>query len=378
MKPSNPEGGNWLDANELKAKVSIIDVLAKYGLLRDMTPRGDSLSGPSPFHQGHHSLRVNTERQIWNDMNGRPDGDNGRPVAGNVLGLIQALEGCTFRQALEIAASRFTSTEEPPLKVASALREEAVSEEPAPAFGKALRGLRHDVPFLAERGISPKIAKAYGVGAGVRGMMKGLLACPVRSVDGTIQGYTGRRIRDSGQEIPLWRSPAGLPISDHLFGLHRARATKAGRKAIEDFGLILVQSPIDVLKLAEARFLNAVALMSPRISEKQKALIVDPEINPSRRVTLAMDRSEVGRAGRRAIARELIHSAYVRYAVWDALSTNATSPDRLSREELQMLLALPRAVSSHECEPALVGSSAQSSAAVPAHKGASQSGRKRG
>ncbi len=330
----------WLDANEIKKQVSIKDVLASYGHLEHMTERGTSLAGPSPFHEGEQSLRVQTERQIWNDMNGRPNGDNGRPVAGNVLGLIQALEGCSFRRALEIAATRFVSTEDARGEVAAALRDEATSTPPTPAFGKELRGLRHDVPLLTDLGISPKTAKAYGVGAGIRGMMKGLLACPVRSLDGTIQGYAGRRLGEANGALPTWKNPPGLRISDHLFGLHRSLSLASGRKAIEEYGLILVQSPVDVLKLAEHRYLNCVALMGPQLSETQRDLITNPSVNPTRRITLSLNNSEIGAKGKRSAARMLIERAFVRYASWSALQTEQTSPAHLSRDQLRELLSL--------------------------------------
>lgn len=94
----------WLDAESLKA-ISVRTVLEEYGLLENLTERGPTLNGPSPFSEGG-ILSINMEKNVWNDSWGRPEIE-GRPVPGNVIGLVQAIEKVSFRRALEILSQRF-------------------------------------------------------------------------------------------------------------------------------------------------------------------------------------------------------------------------------------------------------------------------------
>ena len=88
----------WLDADEIKRRVSITEVLEKYGHLDGMKQSGKRLKGLSPFREeSRPSFFADTEKNIWNDFGGRPEG-----VPGNVIGLVQAFEGCGFREALVI------------------------------------------------------------------------------------------------------------------------------------------------------------------------------------------------------------------------------------------------------------------------------------
>lgn len=379
-KQTSPGKRAWQDVDDLKARTDIRDVLAGYGLIESMRSRGTALLGPSPFYEGGGlSFRVDLKRGIWNDFQGRPEG-----CKGNVVGLVQALEGCPFPRALQIVAERFagqtrTSLEqtlpatapEPtqtpptgrPAKPRVSGRSRARSRKQAPSsrapapegggqspgdgehegdpelFGKELRGLRYDVPLLAERGISPAIAQAYGVGYCSRGLMKSRLAAPVRTPEGQIAGYVGRSLKPAPRDA-LWKNPAGFARSHYLFGLHRTLDSAAGRKAVKDYGLVVTQSPLDVLRLVESGFANAVALMSASMSRRQLELLVDPTLNPTRRITLLMDNDEAGQTGKREVASKLIHVAFVRYACWKALETEHTSPDRLDDEQLRQVLSL--------------------------------------
>ncbi|MCB9716995.1 MAG: toprim domain-containing protein [Myxococcales bacterium] len=352
-------------------------MLDGYGLLPAMTRQGTAMVGPSPFHEGDApSFRVDLERGIWNDFQGRPEG-----CRGNVVGLVQALEGCPFPTALRIVAERFaephdgSASQTPPVTDDEAPEERAgppptrarprqprgpgtvtpegadlalpqgsSADDPeaeAPLFGKELGGLRYDVPLLAERGISSATAKTYGVGYCSRGLMKSRLVAPVHTPEGEIAGYVGRAVRPVPR-TELWKNPAGFPRSHYLFGLHRATETGAGRKAVKDYGLVVVQSPLDVLRLQEAGYPNGVALMAATLSRRQLELLVTPALNPTRRVTLLLDNDAAGQAGKREAATALIHHAYVRYACWKALQTEHTSPDRLDNEALRQLLTLSR------------------------------------
>lgn len=398
-KNTRGEGSSgWLDADHVKEQLPIIRVLEHYELLGQLDVQGGAAVGLSPFHDSQvRSFRVELERNLWNDFSGRPRG-----CAGHSIGLIQALEDCSFREALEIAADLAGITREtrdaasqvlgvegkpreasgepnkPPRarKHASRARrgghrrsgievdskhaqlDQSAPPRPAspgsppkdpdsseeyegsPPFGKELRGLQHDAPFLRELGISEKTAKAYGVGMAVRGLMKSLLACPVY-IPGTdtVAAYVGRRPRPKTDQHP-WKNPSGFRRSEHLFGLERALVTRAGQRAVERHGLLVVQSPLSVLRLAESGLLNAVALMDTEVSSVQADLLTDPAFNPAGKLTLMLNADERGEQGKREAARRLIYRAHIRYAAWHLLDGRQVSPKDLDDEAIRVLIGL--------------------------------------
>ena len=396
-KNKRGEGSSgWLDADQVKEHLPIIRVLEHYELLGQLDVQGGAAVGLSPFHDSQmRSFRVELERNLWNDFSGRPKG-----CAGHSIGLIQALEDCSFREALEIAAGlagitretrdaatqvlgvegkpregsaesttrararkhasrarrekhrpsmaevdpEETSVERSPSPgPASPLKDPDSSEEHegSPPFGKELRGLQHDAPLLRELSVSEKTAKAYGVGMAVRGLMKSLLACPVY-VPGTetVAAYVGRRPRPKPDQHP-WKNPSGFRRSDHLFGLERAAATRAGQRAVERHGLLVVQSPLSVLRLAESGLLNAVALMDTEVSSAQADLLTDPAFNPAGKLTLMLNADERGEQGKREAARRLIYRAHIRYAAWHLLDGDQVSPKHLDDDSLRALIGRP-------------------------------------
>lgn len=315
--PSRPQNEAWLDAEQLKS-VSIRQVLESYCLLDRLTERGPTLVGPSPFSDGGQ-LSVNLEKNVWNDSYGRPEVD-GRIVPGNVIGLVQALEGVPFRQALEILNDRFMRAAAEPVdpveagaqtraRTSAALRRESVDAKARgnTPFGKELQGLKADVPFLRSLGISPELAKAWGVGWCSRGLLRGRIAFPVRSADGTVMAYVG--LATKVDEIELWKFPSGFQRSLELFGIDRVHRDETLRQQAIEHGLVLAETPLEVLRLqSEGQPRAVLSPMGPELSEAQLAMLLDPTINPTARLTLT------GEGSRRAWASVLIRRAWVRFA----------------------------------------------------------------
>jgi DNA primase len=301
----------WLDAESLKS-VSVRAVLEEYGLLKNMTERGPTMNGPSPLSEGG-VLSINLEKNVWNDSWGRPEID-GRPVPGNVIGLVQAIERVSFRRALEILSQRFAQeprdqgnqTRE---QTAAVLRQESVEakREGNTPFGKELKGLKADVPFLQEAGISPELAKAWGVGWCSRGLLRGRIAFPIRRADGMVMAYVGLSPKAEDPE-GLWRFPSGFQRSLELFGIDRIHADEVVRQQALEHGLTLADDPLEVLRLQQDGVLTAVSPMGSKLSAEQIAMLLDPKINPTGRLTLA------GKLYRYAWATDLIRRAWVRYA----------------------------------------------------------------
>lgn len=300
----------WLDADALKV-ISVQEVLDRYELLEGLTQRGPTYSGPSPF-SGGGTLSVNTEKNVWNDSWGRPEIE-GRIVPGNVIGLVQAIERVPFRRALEILHERFaggsrSEAETIRAKTATTLRRQSTEarREGNVPFGKELKGLKADVPLLRDAGISPDTAKTWGVGYCSRGLMRGRVAFPIRSTDGTVVAYTGLSTK---QEAPegRWKFPSGFQRGLELFAIDRIHQDEVVRRKAADFGLALAGDPLEALVLQLAG-VPAVSPMGPELSEAQLAMLLDPRINPSARLTLGDGPS------RRVWATALIRRAWIRFA----------------------------------------------------------------
>lgn len=302
----------WLDAQALKA-VSVKSVLEHYGLLDALVQRDSTLSGPSPFSEGG-VLSVNLEKNVWNDSWGRPQID-GRVVPGNVIGLVQAIEKVPFRRALEILHERFAdpqgrAADQTRARTGEALRSEAVQAkaEGNTPFGKELKGLKADVPFLREAGIPPELAKSWGVGWCTRGLLRGRIAFPIRSSAGELMAYAGLSPKADAPE-GRWKFPSGFQRSLELFGIDRVHQQEAVREQARDRGLVLVEDPLQVLRLTRQDVLGVVSPMGAELSETQIELLLSTAINPGQRLTLLATEPF-----RRTWARALIRRAWVRYA----------------------------------------------------------------
>jgi DNA primase len=335
----------WIDAAEIKRKVSIERVLTHYGLLSRLERKGETLRGISPFRsETEASFFVHVDGK-WNDLGGRPVIED-KEVPGNIIGLVMALEKCSFRKALlklnELAAQPASPQTSPPAtesklprpaepalaNVVNETREraaEATSEKGTvnESFGRALTGLKYDVPFLADRGLTPEKAKSWGVGYCSRGLMKGRVIVPIRNRRSEIVAYVGRSLKESLE----------------LFGLERLASDLETQKLVAERGIVVVEGCFDAIALVEHGFKNVVATLGADVSIEQIALLLDPELNPSKRITAFFNNNESGKQGRKKLFAQSIFRGFVRLVDFDRVETEGrTDPEQFTKEELLALL----------------------------------------
>lgn len=337
----------WVDVNEIKRAVSIEQVLAHYGVLERLKRRGNTLSGLSPFRdEKTPSFFVHTDGK-WNDMAGRPIIE-GKEVPGNVVGLVMAFESCGFREALlklhdlaglpatprNAAVSVASAASQTRVKVDRVLSEKPAENEP---FRKQLSGLRYDVPFLQKRGMSPEVARKWGVGFCSRGLHKGRIVVPIKNRAGEIVAYIGRSLQDDDPN-GKWRLPNGFHRIE-LFGADRLAQDEETRAAVHAAGIIVVEGVFDAIHLVERGFKNTVSTLGADVTASQIALL--EQLNPARRpITVFFDNDDAGRAGRKRLAGELIRHLPVRYVDFDRIDAgDRTDPDMFTADELKILLA---------------------------------------
>ena len=86
----------WVDFKDIKARVSIVQILERYGALASLTKsgNGDRLSGACPIHGGTNKthFRASVSKHCWNCF-GKCQG------GGNIIDFVAKKEGIAFRDA---------------------------------------------------------------------------------------------------------------------------------------------------------------------------------------------------------------------------------------------------------------------------------------
>jgi hypothetical protein len=244
-----------LNLDRLKA-IPLLQVLHDYGLIDKMFERGSTASGISPFSHGG-VLLADLKLNVWSDSKGRPV-IGGQVVAGDVVGLVQAIEGVGPRRALEILHERFV------LGIRRCAASALASDVNWP-FVEQLEGLIADVPYLRHMGVPPAVAEAWGVGWCGSGPMGGRIVFPVRGPDGTLVGYAGLDPKDPER----WRLTEGVDPSRELFGIERIHRNVRVKVAAIEHGVTLASDPLEAVRIAQQMSLAVVAPLRPGLGREE-------------------------------------------------------------------------------------------------------------
>lgn len=171
-----------VDFKELKAKVSIEQVGEMLGL--DMKISGNQFRGTCPACQGGgpRALAITPSKGVFFCFSAKEGGD--------CIKLVAHLRGINQKDAAQEIAEHFRLVEPSSREQSPRNRSPSPSEPHQDGFGP-LAYLEHDHPAVDAVGLSAGDAKALGIGYAPRGLMKGLVAVPVRLEDGTLAGYLG-------------------------------------------------------------------------------------------------------------------------------------------------------------------------------------------
>jgi len=341
----------YVSFDEVKARISIEQLLEHYGLLDDRIKRnGDELALHCVFHANDKtpSLKVNTAKNIFHcfgcDQGGdvlafvvlkediaTGDADRDRREAALRLqewfGLSPSLQrskshtGRKSRQQRKVTGSDRQGKEggiEP--KAESPEGKGAGQSEPAgdaedaavvnPPLMFTLKNLDPEHPYLAARGLTKETITTFGIGyhAG-KGTMHGRIAIPIHNEQGELVAYAGRWPDDNswpeGEE--KYKMPSrenGFYKSHLLYNLHRAK-DYAGE------GLIVVEGFFAVFDLWQKGRRNVVAVMGSHVSPAQEKRIA-AMVGPKGRVLLAFDPDDAGRKGMKDAADRLVSQVFVR------------------------------------------------------------------
>ena len=279
----------------VKQAVSMAQILERYGLLDTLKRHGaDGLTGPCPIHQGTNKtqFRVSLSKNCWNCFGGCE--------GGNVLDFVAAMERSDIRKAalllsewfgVDSKAEKPQRAKEPKARRAAApeqsepaveapspgVAEPAVPVEAAAEAGEnpplrfsGLKDLDAAHPYLVKKGFSRAAMEELGVGYCRKGIMKERIAIPIHNPKGELVAYAGRLPDDRTPVGERYKYPETFHRDREVYNAHRAvRAVKTN-----GFGLILTEDFLDVFRLYEAGYENAVALMGRRVSACQRAVLL--------------------------------------------------------------------------------------------------------
>ena len=275
-----------LDFQHLKRRVSVAQVLAAYGLDAQLRTTGDTLRGPCPLHGGDNptAFSANLVRGLWRCFTGQCG-------AGDVVELVRRIEDCNYPQAAR-HLQRIAGCQPPP-PTASTLPRPAVAS--TAAFRPFRRSIPLDpnVPFLQRRkGISTVTAARFEAGRAERStLLRGTVAVRLHDLHGRPLGYCGRRLDpDAVSRQGKWRFPTAFPKAEILYNAHRAQPTRYA-------GIVVVECPWAVMRLAQAHITGAVALLGTALSPHQARWLAKAP-----NVLLLLDGDPAGRHANERIA----------------------------------------------------------------------------
>jgi len=267
----------WLNPKTLRAQVPILQVLQARGIAGQLRRQGHRLVGVCPIHGGDNpaAFVVEPRRGWWFCFTRCQTG-------GDVIDLIQRLDRCSFRQALEALANHA-----PPSPKPRSLTTRLVDAKPPFRPFTRTVSLEPRAPFLQQKGIRPDTARAFDAGAYVRsqGFLANCVAVRLHDTAGAPMGYAGRRLRSSDiEQHGKWKFPPRLPKRQILFNYHRVHS------AARDIGLVVVECPWGTMRLAQLQ-IPAVAILGTCLYPAQAHLL-----HRARRVVVMLDGDPAGRA----------------------------------------------------------------------------------
>lgn len=313
------------DFRYLKERVRIGTLLRVHGLDRHLKRRGHRLQGPCPLHHGDNrtAFRVDLQRDLWRCFTSCGGGD--------VVDLTRRILGCDHSEAARHLRGLLCDPARLPALPAP------VSLDTASKPVKALfRPFTFTIPldprhaFLQhEKGVAVATARRFEAGWTNRSsFLRSTVAVRLHDLQGRPLGYCGRRLdpHDVYQK-GKWCFPKGYPKAETLFNAHRA-ASSPGR------GIVVVEGPWAVLRLAQAGVPRAVALLGTRMSNAHARWLTKAPV-----VLLLLDGDSAGRRGAKTIAAALRGTTAVRiYELPDGAEPEDLADDEMGAIAHRLLL----------------------------------------
>lgn len=296
-------GGRMDGVRELKARLSIVEVVRRYVNLRNAA--GGRWVAPCPFHQETKpSFSVNEEEGFYYCF--------GCQAHGDVIDFYCKINGLDFREGIEqLAAEAGITLQKAPLSGPQAQRarqEKDFRRLCMDMYARAQKHYRDNLnspqgkscrDYLQNRGMDSELARSFGLGysqPGWDGLLRylqqsgvsqeqalqagllsrndrgniydrfrGRLMFPIHNLSGQVIAFGGRVIT-SDQE-PKYINSSDTPLykkGEHLYGLYQAR-----REITHSRYALLTEGYIDVLTLHKFGYTNACGVLGTALTKEQ-------------------------------------------------------------------------------------------------------------
>jgi len=207
----------------------------------------------------------------------------------DIFGLISSVKGINFRETIKWITSMLEDRE---IDLTTAapdpenLHRGVQLHIHEPLSEDNLKFLQPDPQYLLNRDFDLEVLRKYEAGLWIRPgtYMDGRVVFPVRDHEGHLVGYTGRTVHTPeyfekrgvkymkwvhGRHYNRWPQRGDIFTSSILFNLYRAKHCLGPNKRI-----ILVEGPLDGMKLEEAGIHNWVATLGTSFCHAHRTLLV--------------------------------------------------------------------------------------------------------
>lgn len=280
--------------NQLKKLVSVPAILDWYGLTQQLNRKQGGYVGTCPIHKGNNkrAFHIN-ERGLWFCFTKCNEG-------GDIIDFIKAMEGGGYDRVAPVlktlvhhlphSVSFAEENISPPVKKAS----DRTNHKKFVPFTRHLT-LSHEHPEFNQRGLKRETLRAFDAGYWPKeGFLLNCLAVRVHNRIGQPLSYIGRRLnRVEENKWGKWKMPPNFPKHSILYNYHRAQPYM--KKEV-----IIVEGPWDVMKLWQAGFKNAVALLGVSISQNQMELL-----KRNKHIILFLDGDDTGISAAKKLQKKL-------------------------------------------------------------------------
>ncbi len=279
------------------ANIRIEDILCALGV--DYRERYYYLNGPCPVHGGNRrdAWSWHLDRGIWKCFSHSCDDEFGADIYGLVKGILK----CDFKESIAFIKKtidcKITPEEIKKLKDSRSNKDFIISSRKKKSREviypeSCLEKLeQHD--YLKKRGFSKDILDKYHVRACLtpNKYMTDRIIFPIRNKNGEIIGFSGRTIHEDWQKlgIPKWKHSRDYDAANNLFNVDCAI------NHIKHSGCaIIVEGPLDVLRLEEAGIHNSVAILGKTLHSGQMTLLMSLS---AFKLSIALDNDGPGKQG---------------------------------------------------------------------------------
>lgn len=271
------------DNVDYEIEVDVMEELNPYDWNRARI-KPDEMVSCSPFrNDGSPSFSINLTTGLWIDF-----GSDDYMSKGNLTSLLSFLRNETPNEVDSYLLDKYGIDLSDITKLSLNIDFNIETKVDTVISTEVYQQYAYRSPYLATRGISEKVQRAFKVGYDKKGKA---IALAWTDIKGNIVNIKFRSVNTKR----FYYYPTGQAIRNHIFGMHFVYKMKCER-------VFLVESEIDALYMW-SNGLPAIALGGSNISDKQKQLI---QRSPIKDLVIATDNDRVGREIREKVIKAFI------------------------------------------------------------------------